>query len=201
MERKQRIEELKEQLTVKQAAFAEEYLTDLNGAAAARRAGYAHSSSSEEASRQLANVRVAELVALLKLQRSERTKVTADRVIAEIAKIAFSNPADVLIYKDGNLLFRDLDEIDNPEIVKGIKIKEQFNRDGDRIGQVAELTLNDKLRALELLGKHTAAFTENLNLTTNGKDLPASQTVVNVAINHRRRASELTEIDEDDLLA
>lgn len=174
MERKQRIEELKARLTVKQAAFAEEFLVDLNRSKAALRAGYSDSSAGTEGSRLMQKAGIAELVELLKLERSEATEVTAARVVAEIAKMAFADPHAVKFIKDP---------------------------DGKDFKLTLEIDEKTKLKALELLGKHTAAFTENLNLTTNGKDLPAAQTVVNVAINHRRRASELTKPSDEDLLA
>jgi len=173
MERRKRIEEIKAGLTVKQAAFAEEYLLDLNGKQAAIRAGYREKGAAVEASRLLTHPNVSELVALLKQERSEATAVTAERVVAELAKMAFADES---------------------------KVRYRLGPKGEQLDLIPEVDEKIKIKALELLGKHTAAFTENLNLTTNGKDLPGPTTVVEVAINHRRKAAPLTEPSDEDLL-
>ena len=70
-------------LTPKQARFVEEYLVDMNGAAAYRRAGYTARGNAAEvnASRLLRNAKVAAAVQKAVEARSERTAVTADAVL------------------------------------------------------------------------------------------------------------------------
>lgn len=71
--------------------FCEEYLEDLDGAAAARRAGYAVGRAKQTACSLLKKPAVQALIAAGKAARSQRTQVTADRVLEELALVAFSN--------------------------------------------------------------------------------------------------------------
>ncbi len=83
-------------LPPKRAALAREYLRDLNGARAARDAGYAAKSASVEASRLLGNP---DVQAEIKRQRAilaEQTDVTPEKIVAELAAIAFADLGDYI---------------------------------------------------------------------------------------------------------
>lgn len=75
-------------MTPKQRRFVEEFLIDLNASAAARRAGYAEGS----AWRVVRRPAVAAAIAEAQAARAERTRVTADKVVTELAKVAFGDP-------------------------------------------------------------------------------------------------------------
>jgi len=68
-------------LTVKQHAFVEQYLIDLNGTRAAIRAGYSQKTAQEQASRLLSNAMVQDAVALAMKTKAERNALTQDLVI------------------------------------------------------------------------------------------------------------------------
>ena len=89
-------------LTEKQKRFAEEYLIDLNATQAAIRAGYSAKTANEQGSRLLANVSIQKAISKAIAERSGRTKISQDRVVNELAKIAFLNIAD-LIDQNGNM--------------------------------------------------------------------------------------------------
>ena len=91
----------------RQARFVDEYLLDLNATQAAIRAGYSAKTAQEQGSRLLSNVIVQDAVAEAMAARSERTQVTAGRVVQELAKIAFADMAD---YR--TLQIKDHDKID-----------------------------------------------------------------------------------------
>lgn len=76
-------------LTEKQKRFCDEYLIDLNATQAAIRAGYSARTANEQGARLLANVSVQEYIARKMAERSRRTGVNQDRVVLELAKIAF----------------------------------------------------------------------------------------------------------------
>jgi phage terminase small subunit len=78
-------------LNDKQARFVAEYLIDLNATQAAIRAGYSEATAYSQGQRLLKHVEVASAVANAQAQRSERTEITADRVLQELAKIGFSD--------------------------------------------------------------------------------------------------------------
>lgn len=75
------------QLTEKQKRFCEEYLIDLNATQSAIRAGYKNG----EIGRQLITKNnVLQYIQKLRTEQSMRTEVTADRVVAELERIAFA---------------------------------------------------------------------------------------------------------------
>ena len=74
-----------ETLSPRQQRFVEEYCIDFNGAAAARRAGYAKNTAESQASRLLALAKVAEAVEAEKERRGERIVVTKEWLTSELA--------------------------------------------------------------------------------------------------------------------
>lgn len=74
-------------LTPKQQRFVDEYLVDLNGAAAYRRAGYAAKTdkvASAGAARLLANVSIAAAVAAAQGERKKRLELSQDTVVENL---------------------------------------------------------------------------------------------------------------------
>lgn len=90
-------------LTPRQQRFVDEYLIDLNGTQAAIRAGYSHRSAAEQSARLLAKVSIAHAVAAAMAARSARTGVTQDRVVRELARIAFVDPTAVVDFQTGTV--------------------------------------------------------------------------------------------------
>lgn len=86
-------------LSPKQQRFVEEYLVDLNAAAAARRAGYAVSGAAAIACRLMADPVIQEAIAAAMAERSERTTITADRVITELWGIATADPNELVEHR------------------------------------------------------------------------------------------------------
>ena len=79
-----------EKLTAKQALFVQEYLVDLNATQAAIRAGYSEKTAPVIGCQNLTKLNIAEAVALAFAERSERTEITQDKVLAELALIGFA---------------------------------------------------------------------------------------------------------------
>lgn len=88
-------------LTPKQAAFVAEYLIDLNATQAAIRAGYSARTAPEQASRLLANVKVAAEIQKAIAARAERTDISADRVVKEAWSILTADPREFMEYRIG----------------------------------------------------------------------------------------------------
>lgn len=168
-------------LTARQQRFADEYLVDLNGKQAAIRAGYSERTAEAQASRLLSNVKVQHYIQKRKQERVERTEITQDMVLFELAAIAFSNAADYaavvekeatiesaegdvipLYDKDGNpVMYRTVEPVLTADLTDRQKralsvIKK--GRDG------FEVKPYDKIRALELIGKHIGMFTDKVEV-------------------------------------
>ena len=148
-------------LTDKQQRFCEEYLIDLNATQAAIRAGYKRSEYTDtNANKILENTRVAEEIEKRMAERSRRTGINQDRVILELARIAFVNPQNVIDPDDASVR-ADATE-DDLACIQSVKVKTMDSEKGSSTER--EVRLADKMRALELLGKHLGMFKDNIKL-------------------------------------
>ena len=145
-------------LTAKQERFVEEYLIDLNATQAAIRAGYSTDTANEQGCRMLANVSIRSQIDKAIAERSKRTGVNADRVIMELAKIAFVNATEVIDPKTATIKADALPE--DTAAIQSVKVK-TFGEDGLE----REIKMADKLKALELLGKHLGMFKDKVELS------------------------------------
>ena len=138
-------------MTDKQERFCEEYMIDLNATQAAIRAGYSPKTANEQGSQLLAKLSIQNRIAQLQAEQSRRTGVSTYRVVRELAKIAFVNAADLIDPKTASL--KSDASHDDLAAVQSVKVK-TFGEDGLE----QEVKLADKLRALDLLGKHLGMF-------------------------------------------
>lgn len=152
----------KRQLSDQRKRFVEEYLIDLNGTQAAIRAGYSVKTAQEQASRLLSNVMVQEAVSKAMAARSKRTGVNQDRVVLELAKIAFVKMTDIV---DSNGRIKEGAADDDLSCIESIKYKESDNEFGGSVER--EVKIASKLKALELLGKHLGMWNERMNVNLN----------------------------------
>lgn len=143
-------------LTAKQQRFCDEYLIDLNATQAAIRARYSPKTACEQASRLLANVKVQEVIAVEMARRSKRTGINQDRVLMEIAKMAFVNIDDVI---DLNTVqVKQTATKEDLACIQSVKIKPT------EFGTEREIKLCDKKSNLELLGKHLGMFKDKVEV-------------------------------------
>lgn len=145
-------------MTKKQKRFIEEYLIDLNATQAAIRAGYSPKTANEQGAQNLVKLSIQKEISKAMAERSRRTGISQDRIIRELARIAFVNPKDVINAEDATLKL-DAAE-DDLAAVASVKVK-TFGEDGTE----REIKMADKIRALELLGKHLGMYQNNLNVT------------------------------------
>lgn len=145
-------------MTKKQKLFCEEYLVDLNATQAAIRAGYSSATAKDIGCENLAKPNIRAYIDRAMAERSKRTGVNADRVVRELAKIAFVNAADVINAKDATL--RDDASEEDTAAIQSVKVK-TFGEDGLE----REIKMADKLKALELLGKHLGMFKDKVELS------------------------------------
>jgi phage terminase small subunit len=147
-------------LTKKQKQFVEEYLIDLNATQAAIRAGYSPNTANEQGSQNLAKLSIKNAIDRAIAERSKRTGVNADRIVLELAKIAFVNPTDV-INMDEATIKGDANRNDTAAIAS-VKVKRIPTDNGDIVER--EVKTYDKIKALELLGKHIGMFTDKFKI-------------------------------------
>lgn len=157
----------------KRERFCQEYLIDLNGTQAAIRAKYSKHTAGEQASRLLTDVRVQARITELKAIRNERTRVTQDRVVKELAMIGFSDLANYITIDPltGAIQAKGFEEMPPGEsrALKAIKedraIKEGADGKDVTLYDKVSFVMHDKIRALEILARHLGMLIERHELT------------------------------------
>ena len=147
-------------MTEKQKIFADEYLIDLN-ATRAYRVAYPSVKKDETAAaaaaRMLRNVKVAAYIQKRMQERQKRTEITQDRVLQELAAIAFAKATDYAEIKNECVRIKDTEELDEQQARAIAGIEE------GKFG--IKVKLNDKEKALELLGRHLGMFKDKLEVS------------------------------------
>ena len=168
-------------LTDKQRRFCEEYIVDLNATQAAIRAEYSEKTAYSMGQRLLKKVEAQEYIKQLKEERVARTQIEADRVIYELSLIAFSNAADYAAVVEKELTIEGpegepikvLDDDGNPVTYRTVEpvLTKDLTADQKRALAVIkkgrdgfEVRPYDKVRALELLGKHIGLFEDKVKV-------------------------------------
>lgn len=157
----------KTKLTPKQAAFVSNYLIDLNASAAAVRSGYSPKTAKEQGYRLLTNVHVAAAIAEAQTARLERNEVSADKVVQELARIAFADPRKLF---DANGAIKPLDQIDaDTRSALVIEITEGTDTHGNPTQQ-RKVKFADKLVALHKLARHLGLFRDRLEIAGSAEN-------------------------------
>lgn len=168
-------------LTAKQKAFVAEYLIDLNATQAAIRAKYSEKTAEQAGSRLLSNVKVQEAVQEAMKNREQRTQITQDKVLNEIAKIAFANGTDFASLMTGMKKEKVWNE--ETQEYEEIEVERQFVQFVDTdtlppdkkaaIAAIKETRYGiavescDKVKALELLGRHLGMFNDKVKIESD----------------------------------
>lgn len=138
-------------MTPKRKRFIQEYLVDLNATQAYIRAGFTASTrhtAESGASMLMRNYEVSSEITALLEERGERTKLTADRVLLEIERLAKVDPTAFAKVKK----LSDLAKL-SPDLRRAV-VGWSWDKRGNLVLKLA------KERALEMLGRHHKLFTE-----------------------------------------
>lgn len=146
-------------LTDKQKKFVEEYLIDLNATQSAIRAGYSPKTANEQGARLLANVSIQEAISKAMAERSRRTGINQDRIVQELARIAFVKITDVVDH-DGEINTNASD--DDLACIESYKVEDSDSVNGS--SSKREVKLASKIKALELLGKHVGMWNDKIQV-------------------------------------
>lgn len=174
-------------MTYAQKRFCDEYLIDLN-ATRAYKVAYPNCKKDETASaagsRMLGNVKVQEYISKKQKQIEKRTEVTQDMVIKELSAIAFSKASDYAKLKkmkrnipifdeEGTIVDYKEEEYTGIEFTPTDELSEEQKKalSGIKQGKFGlEVNSCDKVRALELLGRHLGIFNDKLDLNVKEKE-------------------------------
>jgi len=150
-------------LSPRERRFVEEYIIDLNGRAAAIRAGLGRTpkSATEMASRMKRKATVAAAIAQLV---QERGNVTGSRVLEEIARIAFAKMSDFARVEKGSLVITDTAQLTEDQQAAISEISETVTESGRTI----RVKLHDKGAALDKLAKVLGMYRDRIELSGPG---------------------------------
>lgn len=173
-------------MTDAQKRFCDEYLIDLN-ATRAYKVAYSRCKKDETAnvngSKLLRNTKVQEYISKKQQEIEKRTEVTQDMVIKELAAIAFSNASDyaklkkmkrnVPIFDGEDIVDYKEEEYTEIEFTPTDELTEEQKKalSGIKEGKFGiQVDSCDKVKALELLGRHLGIFNDKIDINVKEKE-------------------------------
>jgi len=155
-------------LTPKRKRFVDEYLVDLNATRAAIRAGYSRKTAAVIATKMLRFPNVAAAIKHRIGAREQRTEITQDRVLKELARIAFFDIRK--LYDEDGSLKRPTDLSDEAAaVLAGVDVVEMADGAKSHVPMYTKKAkVFDKTTALTLAMRHLGMLTDKTELT--GKD-------------------------------
>ena len=139
------------QLSDKKKRFAETYMANgCNATQAAIEAGYAMKTAESKGSQLLRDVKVQELIQVIRNKMEFKVEIKREQVIQEIANIAFADLGLVCDWDGSSLTLKDSSTLkpEHRRMIDAIGIKNTEH------GPQVQIKLSDRLKALELLAKH-----------------------------------------------
>ena len=154
------------ELPLQQQRFVEEYLIDNIGTKAAMRAGYSVATAKNAASRMLADPRVKAAIAEAQQARADRMGITQDRVLQELAKIAFSNLTDYISEDENGDVQIDIKNLEKDKAA-GLLSEAILSKNKYGSSKTIKIKQADKVAAIIALGKHLGMFKEQVDHNVN----------------------------------
>ena len=176
-----------QRLTDKQRLFVQEYIIDLNATQAAIRAGYSQDSARQIGADNLSKTYIQEAIQEAMAAREKRTEITQDMVLREMAKIGMVDIKDFLSFRTEKTVVGSDEDTGEPVIdyAHVVQMKNSDDIDGSLISEVQlkngelKFKLHDKVRALELCGRHLGMFVDRTRL--EGQDGGPLQVSFNIS--------------------
>jgi len=153
----------------RQRRFAQEYVIDLNGTAAAKRAGYSPKGAANAASKNLKMGDVANLIHTLQLETAQNLSLSAERVVQELAACGLANAQDYLTTDGKPKPVQDLTR-DQAAAICDLKVTVNANTGN----ALHSYKLVDKRASLVDLGRHLGIFEEDNRQQADTNQTPAS---------------------------
>jgi phage terminase small subunit len=162
-------------LRPRQKRFVEEYLVDLNATQAAIRAGYSKKHAGDQGYDLLRRANVVAAVQLALAERSRRTAITADKVLVELARIAFADLRDCVDWDDTGATLKESKELTTDTARAVAEVTVTRGKSGEKI----RVKLHDKMAALTALARHLGLFKDRIEITGPAGEPPV---VLNVFV-------------------
>ena len=145
-------------------------MVSLNATQAAIRAKYSEKTAKEQGARLLTNVHVSAAIEKAMEKRSKKTEITQERVVVELARIAFGDLRGVVTWGPSGVAFKNSAEISDDDAAAISEVSETVTKEGG----TQRIKRHDKVKALELLGKHLGMFKDQSGPVGEGKSMIGS---------------------------
>lgn len=146
-------------LTFKQGRFVAEYLIDLNATQAAIRAGYSPKTAEIIGHENLRKPKIDAAIQKAMNRREKRVEVSQDRVVTELARVAFGDLRGAVTWGPDGVTLVSSKDLTEDEAAAISEVAETVTKDGGS----TRIKRHDKIKALELLGKHLGMFSDRSN--------------------------------------
>lgn len=147
-------------LTGLQEIFCREYIKDFNAMRSAKAAGYSGDNHDvigyQQLQKPIIQARIKELLA----PKLKSLDISSQRILKELAKIAFSNMGDLAEWTDSGVDFKHSKNLTRSQKAAIKEVSQEMNEHGGKLS----IKQHDKLKALELLGKYQSLFNERVDI-------------------------------------
>lgn len=164
-------------LTAKQERFCQEYVVDFNATQAAIRAGYSAKTAGAIGAENLRKPQIAARIAELMRPKTEAAAFTRELVLQELGRQLKADPRK--LFTEGGSL-KSIHEIDddNASAISSIEVRTERGEEGDEPAVITKIRRFDKLKAIDLAGRHFGLFPSKVEHTgANGEPLPGQAAI------------------------
>ncbi len=151
----------------KHQVFVDEYLVALNATEAALRAGYSRNSAHVMGCQLMKQPHIARAIREAMEARSQRTRIDADRIVLELARVAFSDLGHIADWGPDGVTLKPSNAIAEADRAAIAEVSARTGKEG--AGRV-HIRLQNKQRALDSLARHFALYGRNAGLVAEAGD-------------------------------
>lgn len=146
-------------LTAKQEKFCKEYIVSLNATQASIKAGYSEKTAKAIGTENLSKPAIQKRIQELSSGAVKKHEITVDMIIKELAAIAFLDVSSFYTATGDLKAIHDIDETARKAIAS---VSARVVKEGEDFVDIKTIKANDKLKALELLGRYHKMFTDKI---------------------------------------
>jgi phage terminase small subunit len=158
-------------LNLRQRKFVAAYLISGNATDAAKKAGYSKQTAGAIGAENLKKPQIAVEIEKGRAQLAAKAGVTAERVVGELARIAFSDFRQFATWGPDGVRLAASSELTEEDARCIAEVSETITKDGGTV----KFKLHDKKGALDSLAKHLGLFTDKVDITSGGRPLLGSE--------------------------
>lgn len=152
---------MSKKLTLKEQLFVKHYVKTRNATESAKLAGYSEDTAGVIGSENLKKPYIQDAVNKQIRMIEEKVDISTEMIISELKKVAMANITEIASWKDGSVSFTPSEDLDEDATASIQEVSSQATE----FGQNMKVKLYDKIRALELLGKHLKMFSEKVEVS------------------------------------